>query len=166
MKWNEVIDKDHINSDLIGDIGTEKVVTITKVVKDEEYYSQQTNKKEKGLGIHFAECKPLICNVTNATTLMNLFGGAEADTSNAVGKKITLYVTQTKVAGKPKNCIRIKEYSAEKCEECGNEIRPAASRSVAQLIEISKRNTGKKLCLSCMQAYAKKKEESNESVSN
>ena len=44
------------------------------------------------------------------------------------------------------------------CEECGTELKPAAGKQPSELAEISKRNTGRILCLVCMK---KAKEEGN-----
>lgn len=153
MKWSEALDQNYVNSELLGEIGTEKIVTITEVEKDAEYYDQQTHSKKKGLAIHFKEVKPLLANATNTKTLMRLFGGANEDVSKCYGQKVVLYVTTTKVAGEIKNCIRIKEYSEIKCESCNGIIKPYAGKTVAQLVDISKRNTGKVLCAECMKKF-------------
>lgn len=153
MNWSECLTNEYVNSDLLGDVGTEKVVTIKEVKKDAEYFCQQTNKKQKGLAIVFEECRPLIANATNTKTLMKLFGGANEDVTKCYGQKVVLYVTTTKVAGQIKNCIRIKEYSEVKCENCGNIIKPYAGKTVAQLVDIAKRNTGKVLCAECMKKF-------------
>lgn len=158
MKWAEALDNRYVNSELLGELDTEKVVTITKVEKDAEYYDQQTHTTKKGLAIHFAEVKPLLANATNSKTLMRLFGGANEDVTKCYGQKVILYVTTTKVAGKVVNCIRIKEYTEQKCEECGSVLKPASGKTVAELIEISKRNTNKILCVKCMQEFKKKQE--------
>ena len=159
MIWSEALDSHYVNSELLGDVGTERVVTITEVEKDAEFFSQQKNKKETGLAIHFAECKPLIANATNTKTLMRLFGGANEDVSKCYGKRVILYVTETKVAGKMRPCIRIKEFSETKCEECGEVILPASGKTVEQLTEISKRNcNGKTLCVACMRKYKEAQE--------
>lgn len=162
MIWSEALDSRYVNSELLGEVGTEKVVTITKVEKDAEFYSQQKGKTERGLAIHFKEVRPLIANVTNTKTLMRLFGGANEDVSASYGKKVILKVEETKVAGKMRPCIRIKEFSEIPCEECGEVILPASGKSVSDLVEISKRNcNGKTLCVSCMRKY---KEEAENSV--
>lgn len=153
MIWSEVLDSNFVNSELLGEVGTEKVVTIKKIEKDTEYYCQQKGKKEKGLAVYFEEVKPLIANSTNLKTLMRLFGGANEDVTKCYGQKVILYVTTTKVAGQIKNCIRIKEYSEQKCESCGNIIKPYAGKTVAQLVDIAKRNTGKVLCAECMKKF-------------
>lgn len=153
MKWEECLTNEYVNSDLLGEVGTEKVVTIKEVKKDAEYFCQQSNKKQKGLAIVFEECRPLIANATNTKTLMKLFGGANEDVSKCYGQKVILYVTTTKVAGKVVNCIRIKEYTETKCEECGSVLKPVSGKTVAQLIEISQRNTNKILCVECMKKF-------------
>lgn len=153
MKWSEALDNRYVNSELLGELDTEKVVTITEVEKNAEYYDQQTHTTKHGLAIHFAEVKPLLANSTNSKTLMRLFGGANEDVSKCYGQKVILYVTTTKVAGKVVNCIRIKEYTETKCEECGSVLHPVSGKTVAQLIEISQRNTNKILCVECMKKF-------------
>lgn len=153
----DILDPNFINSEILGDVGSEKVVTITKF-ETAEYYDQQTRKNQVGNAVFFEECLPLILNATNTKTLKKLFSPNDDDTSLCIGHKVILYVTQTKVAGKERNCIRIKEYSETKCEECGNIILPISGKSVDELIEISKRNCNKILCVACMKKFKENKE--------
>lgn len=153
----EILDPNFVNSSLIGEIGAEKVVTITGF-EQMEYYDQKARSNKLGSAVKFKECLPLILNATNTKTIKKLFSPNDDDTSLAIGHKIVLYVTTTKVAGEVKNCLRIKEYSEEKCSDCGQAILPKAGKTVSELIEISKRNCGRQLCLSCMQKVAAEKE--------
>ncbi|MCQ2609024.1 MAG: hypothetical protein MJ197_10115 [Bacteroidales bacterium] len=151
--WEKVIDPNFINSELIGTAGAEKIVTITDI-DYAECYDEQTKKKIQKQTVFFAECKPLVLNKTNAKTLKRLFSSNDDNPANAKGKKVRLVVESIKAFGKQTDAIRIKEYSEEKCEGCGNAIYPAAGKGIAELIEISKRNCGgKQLCVKCMNKY-------------
>lgn len=154
----DILDPNFINSEILGGIGTEKVVTI-KSFEKAEYYDQTTRKNQIGPAVFFEECLPLLLNATNTKTIKKLFSPNEDNTDLAVGHKIILYVTTTKVAGKEKNCIRIKEFSEEKCPVCGAVILPYAGKSVEQIKEISSRNFKQIMCGSCMNKKAKEKKD-------
>ena len=147
--WEKVLDPNFINAELIGGVGDERVVTI-RDIDFKEAFDQKTNSEAMRQSLFFEECKPMILNKTNTKTLIKLFGADGSRPKDCVGKKIILYVAAVKVAGKPTTGIRIKEYTEVKCENCGKVITPVASKSVSELVEISKRNTGKVLCLECM----------------
>ena len=49
--------------------------------------------------------KPLVLNRTNGDAIAGIHGVSVVDW---VGKEIVLYVTQTKLKGKPVNCIRVR----------------------------------------------------------
>lgn len=150
--FEEILDPNFLNNELIGGLGAEKVLTITGF-EEMEYYDQKTRKNQKGAAVQFAESLPLILNKTNTKTLKKLFNPDSDDTSPCIGHRIIAYVAETKVAGEVKRCVRIKEFSETKCEECGEVILPVAGKTVEQMLEISKRNTGKVLCLACMKKY-------------
>ena len=153
----EILDPNFINSDMIGDVGAEKVVTI-KGFEEAEYFNQQQNRKLKGSSVTFRECLPLILNATNTKTLKRLFSPNEDRTENCVGHKVTLYVTTTKVAGVERKCIRIKEFSEIKCADCGKPIMPWAGHSVSEMVEKSKKNCGRALCIDCMKKEKEKQD--------
>ena len=139
--------------------GEEKVVTIKEVSYE---VVQNQNGKEECIVCHFVEdIKPMILNKTNAKTLKKLFSQNDDDPKKCVGHKVVLYVVSVKVGGQQTTGIRIKEFSEEKCADCGQAILPKAGKTVAELIEISKRNCGKQLCLACMQKAAAEKEAKN-----
>lgn len=148
--WEKVIDPNFINSELIGTVGAEKVVTITDIDMA-ECYDEQTKSKIKKQTVFFKECKPLVLNKTNAKALKRLFSPNDDNPANAVGHKVRLVVESIKAFGKQTDAIRIKEYSETKCEDCGGIVMPMSGKSIEQLIEISKRNCdGKVLCVACM----------------
>lgn len=151
--WEKIIDPNFINAELIGEVGAEKVVTI-KDIDFMECFDSRSNSKISKQAVAFEECKPMILNKTNAKMLKKLFSPNDDDPKLCIGHKVVLYVVSVKVGGKQTTGIRIKEYSEEKCADCGKAILPAAGKSVAELIEISKRNCGRQLCLACMQKVA------------
>ena len=151
--WEKIIDPNFINAELIGEVGAEKVVTI-KDIDFMECFDSRSNSKISKQAVAFEECKPMILNKTNAKMLKKLFSPNDDDPKLCIGHKVVLYVVSVKVSGKQTTGIRIKEYSEEKCADCGKAILPAAGKSVAELIEISKRNCGRQLCLACMQKVA------------
>lgn len=155
--WEKVLDPNFINAELIGDVGAEKVVTI-KDIDFKEAFDQRSNSKIKKRSLFFEECKPMVLNKTNIKTLIKLFGADGSSPQACVGKKIVLYVDTTKVAGKPTTGIRIREYMETRCNDCGEIVRPIPSKSVSELVEISKRNTGRVLCLKCMQKEKEKRD--------
>lgn len=159
--WEKVLDPNFINAELIGDVGAERAVTI-KDIDFKEAFDQKTNSKSMRQSLFFEECKPMILNKTNTKTLMKLFGADGGKPRDCVGKKITLYVASVKVGGKATTGIRIKEYAEIKCEDCGGVITSIANKSISELVEISKRNTGRILCLNCMRkAKEKMQQEGN-----
>lgn len=155
--WEKVIDPNFISSELIGTVGAEKVVTITNI-DFAECYDEQTKKKVQKQTVFFQECKPLVLNKTNAKALKKLFSPNSDNPADCVGHQVRLVVEKIKAFGKETDAIRIKEYTEQKCEECGAVLKPASGKTVAELIEISKRNTNKILCVKCMQEYKKKQE--------
>lgn len=152
--WEKIIDPNFINAELIGEEGTEKVVTI-KDIDYMECFDNKAKAKIQKQAVSFEECKPMILNKTNAKMLKKLFSPNDDDPKLCIGHKIVLYVVSVKVGGQQTTGIRIKEYSEEKCANCGQAILPKAGKTVAELIEISNRNCGKQLCLACMQKIAK-----------
>lgn len=157
--WEKIIDNNFINAELIGDIGAERVVTI-KDIDWAECFNPKTNTKEQKIACFFEECKPMILNKTNSKTLKKLFGGSVDNPSMCIGKKIVLYVISVQVGKNVTTGIRIKEYSEELCADCGQPIKPTSTKSVKEMIEISKRNCGRQLCAACMRAeYERQKGE-------
>lgn len=152
--WEKIIDPNFINAELLGDIGTEKVVTI-KDIDMAECYDEGMKAKIQKQTVFFEECKPMVLNKTNAKTLKRLFSPNSDDPQNAFGHKVILKVEEVKAFGKKTTGIRIKEYSEEKCPICGKAILPYAGKSVAEIKEISKRNLGEIMCGLCMKEKAK-----------
>lgn len=150
--WEKVIDPNFISSELIGTAGAEKVVTITNI-DFAECYDEQTKKKVQKQTVFFKECKPLVLNKTNAKALKKFLSPNSDNPADCVGHKVRLVVERIKAFGKETDAIRIKEYTETKCEECGSVLKPVSGKTVAQLIEISQRNTNKILCVECMKKF-------------
>lgn len=153
--WDKIIDNNFINAELIGEIGAERIVTITDI-DWAELFNPKTNTKESKVCCFFEECKPMVLNKTNAKTLKKLFGGSVDNPSMCVGKKVILYVIPVQVGKNVTTGIRIKEYSEELCADCGQPIKATSTKSVKEVIDISMRNCGRQLCLACMQKEAAK----------
>ena len=145
--WEKILDPNFINAELIGPAGAERIVTI-KDIDFMEAYDMKTNSKTMKQSLILEECKPMILNKTNRKALIHIFGAENP--RHCIGKKVVLYVIDTKVGGKPTTGIRIKEYTEQKCDLCKGVIMPAAGHTVDQMVEISRKNTGKCLCLKCM----------------
>lgn len=150
--WEKVIDPNFISAELIGTSGAEKVVTITNI-DFAECYDEQKKQKVQKQTVFFAECKPLVLNKTNAKMLKKLFSPNSDNPSDCIGHKVLLCVESIKAFGKTTDAIRIKEYSETLCEDCKKPVLPMSGRSVAELVEISKRNCNKILCVACMKKF-------------
>lgn len=150
--WEKVIDPNFINAELIGSTGAEKVVTITNI-DFAECYDDQSKKKVQKQTVFFQECKPLVLNKTNAKMLKKLFSPNSDNPADCIGHKIILSVESIKAFGKIQDAIRIKEYSETLCEDCNKPIMPMAGKGVAELVDISKRNCNKVLCVACMKKF-------------
>lgn len=147
--WEKVIDNNFISAEMLGTTGAEKVVTI-KDIDFAECYDEQKKQKVQKQTVFFEECKPLVLNKTNAKTLKKLFSPNSDDPKDCLGHKVVLKVENIKAFGKQTDCIRIKEFSEEKCPVCGKVILPYAGKTVEQIKEISQRNLGKVMCGECM----------------
>ena len=102
----------------------------------------------------------ILLRLQTGQMLKKLFSPNSDSPSDSVGRKVRLTVESIKAFGKMTDAIRIKEYSETKCESCGNVILPMSGKSVDELVEISKRNCNKILCVACMKKY--KEENKNE----
>lgn len=135
----------------------DKTLTI-KEVAEEEMYDADTGGKKKGLAVRFVELDlPMVLNVTNAETIAEVVGSDRL--SEWVGKRIIVGASKVKAFGKVYYAIRVRPKKPDDtvyvCEECGETIRGTTSRQPSQIAEISKRNTGRVLCVACMKKEAK-----------
>lgn len=154
--FDKIIDPNFINAELLGEVGAERVVTI-KDIDFAECFDSRTNSKIQKQTLFFDECKPMILNKTNAKTLKKLFSPNSDEPKLCIGHKVILYVVACKVGRNETTGIRIKEFSETKCDECGETILPYTGKTVAEIIDISKRNFNKCLCGQCMVKKGKKK---------
>ena len=159
--FEKIIDPNFINAELIGGPGASRVVTITDIDWREAWNSKR-NCKEQRQCLVFAETKPLILNKTNAKKLKELFSPNEDKPENCVGQQVELYVIETKVGPNRTTGIRLREHSAEKCENCSVTIKPLPNMTVAQTVAYSVKHTGKKLCLECMKKFAESAKQGGE----
>lgn len=85
-----------------------KDVTVTiSATNAEELMLQGGKKGKKKLILSFKEAKKkLVCNVTNANTLVDLYGTRAED---FVGKRITIYPTKANFGGKMVDAVRIRD---------------------------------------------------------
>lgn len=130
----------------------DKTLTI-KSVGEEEMYDADTSGKKKGLALRFEELDlPMVLNVTNSETIASVVGSDRLD--DWIGHKIIVGSSKVKAFGKVYDSIRVRPEKPDEttyvCEECGDVIRAAAGKQPSQLAEISKRNTGRVLCVACM----------------
>lgn len=136
-----------------------------KSVGEEEMYDAETGGKKKGLVAHFEEKDlPMVLNVTNCEAITEVVGSDKI--ADWIGHKIIVGTSKVKAFGKIHDAIRVRNQKPDEtvyiCEDCGEVIRPAARKQPSELVEISMRNTGLKLCLACMKKLAKEKEANNE----
>lgn len=130
----------------------DKTLTISQI-GEEEMYDAETGGKKKGLVMHFEEEElPMVLNVTNCDTIAEVTGTDKI--ADWIGRKIIVGTSKIKAFGKTHDAIRVRNQKPDEttyiCEDCGQVIRSAAGRQPSELVEISKRNTGRILCLSCM----------------
>lgn len=130
----------------------DKTLTI-KNVDEEEMYDAETGGKKSGLIIRFEELDlPMVLNVTNSETIAKVVGSDKL--ADWIGRKIIVGSSRVKAFGKVHDAIRVRDTKPDEtvymCEDCGTVIKMAAAKQPSELVEISKRNTGRALCLDCM----------------
>ena len=133
-----------------------------KSVQEEEMYDAETGGKKKGLAVRFEEKDlPMVLNVTNASTIADVTGSSKL--ADWIGKRIIVGTSKVKAFGRMHDAIRVRDQKPDDreyvCEDCGAVIRSAAGKQPSELAEISKRNTGRVLCVACMKK-AKEEQES------
>lgn len=133
-----------------------------KSVQEEEMYDAETGGKKKGLAVRFEEKDlPMVLNVTNASTIADVTGTSRI--ADWIGRKIIVGTSKVKAFGRMHDAIRVRDQVPDEhefvCEDCGTVIKAAAGKQPSELAEISKRNTGRVLCVACMKK-AKEEQES------
>lgn len=122
-------------------------------IGEEEMYDAETGGKKKGLVMRFRDKDlPMVLNVTNCEAIAEVVGSDRL--SDWIGKRIIVGTSRIKAFGKMHDAIRVRTTKPDDteyiCEECGSVLKPAAGKQPSELAEISKRNTGRVLCLACM----------------
>ena len=130
----------------------DETLTIASI-GEEEMYDAESGGKKKGLAVHFEEKElPMVLNVTNAETIADVTGSDKL--SDWIGRKIIVGTSKVKAFGKVHDAIRVRNQKPDEelyiCADCGAILKPAAGKQPSELAEISKRNTGRVLCLECM----------------
>ena len=139
----------------------DKTLTI-KSVGEEEMYDADSGGKKKALALRVEDLDlPMVLNVTNSETIAAVVGSDRL--ADWIGRKVIVGTSKVKAFGKIHDAIRVRPEKPDEtiyiCEDCGATIKAAAGKQPSQLAEISKRNTGRVLCLNCMR---KAKEEQND----
>lgn len=124
-----------------------------KSVGEEEMFDAETGGKKTGLALRFAEKDlPMVLNVTNSETIAAVVGSDKL--ADWIGHRIIVGTSKVKAFGKIHDAIRVRSQVPDEttitCEDCGAVIKAAAGKQPSELAEISKRNTGRVLCLNCM----------------
>ena len=130
----------------------DKTLTI-KSVGEEEMYDADTGGKKKALALRFEELDlPMVLNVTNSETIAAVVGSDRL--SDWIGKKIIVGTSKVKAFGKVHDAIRVRPDKPDDteyiCEDCGSVVTAAGGKQPSVIAEISKRNTGRVLCVNCM----------------
>lgn len=100
--YRAMFDSEYVGSwDLQGNDAT---VTIAKVTAG-SVVGESGRKAKKPIIFFENRDKGLLCNKTNAKTIAAMYGN---DTREWVGKRITLFPTQTQMGNETKDCIRIR----------------------------------------------------------
>lgn len=90
--------------------GRDLEVTIENVILYPEVSFQGGRKRNNYLGLKFAGKERILgLNATNRKALNRMFGNVVRAWK---GQKVTLYVTQTQMAGETVNCVRIRDRGA------------------------------------------------------
>lgn len=132
-----------------------------KDIKVETVRNPKTMEEAPKVKMWFEEkALPMVVNVTNAEMIADIVGSDKF--SDWIGKKIVVGSSPVQVGRNTVDAIRVRSTKPDDktyiCEECGSILKSAAGKQPSELAEISKRNTGRVLCLACMK---KAKEESN-----
>lgn len=103
--WKNYLDKDYLGSHNL-EAGEEILLTIEKFEGEEQVKTQDGTKEKQVL--YFKEDVPkMIMNVTNGTTLSNLYG---SHPDQWVGKQIQVYSAKVRAFGKMQDALRIRDF--------------------------------------------------------
>ena len=107
--WKNFIDKDYLGSHNL-EKGEEMLLTIERFEGEEmvQKVGSKTDEKVAKQVLYFKEDAPkLILNITNGTTIANLYG---THPDQWIGKQIQVYATPVKSFGKLQDAIRIRDF--------------------------------------------------------
>ncbi len=102
--WKSMTERDYLFAFDLN--GKDVTLTIEKVVAGEIVGQKgKKNKKPMCFFKEGREKKPLALNATNCRVIARLYGN---DTDAWLGKRVTLYPTQTEMGGETVECIRVR----------------------------------------------------------
>ncbi len=102
--WKSMTERDYLFAFDLN--GKDVTLTIEKVVAGEIVGQKgKKNKKPMCFFKEGREKKPLALNATNCKAISAMYGN---DTDNWIGKRVTLYPTQTEMGGETVDCIRVR----------------------------------------------------------
>ena len=133
----------------------DRTLTI-KSVREEEVFDPKTQKKKSALAVRFAEMElPMILNVTNAKAIAKVTGTDVMQ--DWIGRKVIAGSSKVNAFGDVHDVIRVRDRKPDeavyKCEGCGNVITAYSGKEPSELVAISRRNTGKALCVPCQKKF-------------
>jgi uncharacterized protein with PIN domain len=143
----------------------EITLTIERIV-DEDVVAN--NREEKCTVCYWKEAnyKPMILNVTNKKMIAKLYH--TKDTDKLAGKAVVIGVSEVKAFGDVHDALRIRKRipkvaeAAEKCADCGGEVKGAMGKSAAYIVSYTKKQfDGTCLCFDCAMKRKEKAENGN-----
>lgn len=106
--WKKLINPDYIGA---YSLDPDKDLTVTIESVGRELVTGTGGKKEECTVAKLKGQKPFIINRTNAKMIATIYGTPYIE--DWQGKKITLYISKTKVAGEEVECLRIRKQKPE-----------------------------------------------------
>ena len=130
----------------------EATLTIARIV-DEDVVTNGS--KERCTVCYWTDraYKPMILNVTNKKMIAKLYH--TKDTEKLAGKAFVIGVEQVKAFGDTHDALRIRKRipkiaEAEKCADCGGEVKAAMGKSADYIVAYTKKQfNGNCLCFDC-----------------
>lgn len=108
--WKNYKDTQYLGSHNLEE-GEEMILTIEKF-EGEELVQKASGDKEPKMVLYFKETVPkMILNITNASTIANLYG---QHPEQWFGKKIQVFATPVKAFGKTQDALRIRDFLPER----------------------------------------------------
>ena len=145
VHWREFMDMPYLRAEMFAP-KERKVLTIKEVKREvmprlpgKNAVDENGNPVEEHMPVAYFEedILPMVLNATNCEVIEELYGTGEP--SKWVGKKIQVFATKTKVAGKQVPCLRVEKVIPTTqevtyhCSVCGKEIsKDTYDKSVAK----------------------------------